>query len=129
MESWSYLLAAALDWDPRQGKRNPADLVKQKNAHLKGIRTRMDEGVHENATFAYHSFNGLIKILDRKSKKLEFVQLRGLNQARKLLVKAGELSEYRFALAILSGKVERVDRVIAQGSVTDVSNCRLSCMR
>jgi len=76
----------------------------------------MDEGVHENATFAYHSFNGLIKILDRKSKKLEFVQLRGLNQARKLLVKAGEISEYkRFALAISSGKVERVDRVIAQG--------------
>jgi hypothetical protein len=76
----------------------------------------MDEGVHENAKFAYHSFNGLSKILDRKSKKLEFFQLRGLNQARKLLIKAGELSEYkRFALAISSEKVERVDRVIAQG--------------
>ena len=76
----------------------------------------MDEGVHENATFAYHSFNGLVEILNRKSKKLEFVQLHGLNQARKLLVKAGELSEYkRFVLAISSGKVERVDRVIAQG--------------
>ena len=88
----------------------------QKNTHLKGIRTRMDEGVHESTNFAYHSFNGLIKILDRKSKKLEFVQLRGLNQARKLLIKAGELSEYkRFALAISSGKVDRVDRVIAQG--------------
>ena len=53
---------------------------------------RMDEGVHENATIAYHSFNGLTKILDHKSKKLDFSQLRGLNQARKLLVKAGELS-------------------------------------
>jgi len=79
---------------------------------------RMDEGIHENTTFAYHSFNGLIKILDRKSKKLKFVQLCGLNQVQKLLVKAGELSEYkRFALAISSGKVERVDRVIAQGLV------------
>ena len=53
---------------------------------------RMDEGVHENATIAYHSFNGLTKILDHKSKKLDFSQLRGLNQTRKLLVKAGELS-------------------------------------
>ena len=41
----------------------------------------MDEGVHENATFAYHSFNGLVEILNRKLKKLEFVQLHGLNQA------------------------------------------------
>jgi len=78
----------------------------QNNTHLKGIRRRMDEGVHENATFAYQSFNGLIKILDRKSKKLEFVQLRGLSQARKLLIKAGEYK--RFALAISSGKVERL---------------------
>jgi len=76
----------------------------------------MDEGIHENATFAYHSFNGLIKILDCKLKKLEFVQLCGLNQARKLLIKAGELSEYKqFSLVISSGKVEQVDWVIAQG--------------
>jgi len=88
----------------------------RKNVSLKGICTRMDEGVHENARFPYHSFNGLIKLLDRKIKRLEFLQLQGLNQARKLLVKAGELSEYkRFVLAISSGKVERVDRVIAQG--------------
>ena len=76
----------------------------------------MDEGVHENATFAYHSFNGLIKTLDHKLKKLEFVQLRGLNQAWKLPAKVGELSNYKqFALAISSGKVEWVDWVIAQG--------------
>jgi hypothetical protein len=78
----------------------------------------MDEGVHGNATYAYHSFNGLIKILDRKSKKLEFVQLHRLSQVQKLLVKARELFEYKqFALAISSGKVEQVDRVIAQGLV------------
>jgi len=76
----------------------------------------MDGGVHENAMFAYHNFNGLMKILDRKSKKLEFSHIWGLNQARKLLVKAGELSEYkRFALATSSGKVDRVERVIVQG--------------
>jgi hypothetical protein len=73
---------------------------------------------NENTTYAYHSFNGLIKILDCKSKKLEFVQLHGLNQAQKLLVKAGELSEYKqFSLAISSGKMEWVDWVITQGLV------------
>lgn len=76
----------------------------------------MDEDIHENSTFAYHSFNGLIKTLDHKLKKLEFVQLQGLNQAWKLLAKVGELSDYKwFALAISSGKVEWVDRVIVQG--------------
>ena len=48
----------------------------------------MDEDIHENSTFAYHSFNGLIKTLDHKLKKLEFVQLPGLNQAWKLLAKS-----------------------------------------
>ena len=76
----------------------------------------MDGGVHENATFAYHGFNGLIKILDHKSKKLECAQLRGLNRARGPLVKDGELSEYkRIALVISSGNVGRVKRVIVQG--------------
>jgi len=84
------MLAAAMDLDPQQGIHNPAERVRisEKNIHLKGICTRMDGGAHENAMFAYHNFNGLMKILDRKSKKPEFSQLRGLNQARKLLVKA-----------------------------------------
>lgn len=83
-----------MDLDPQQGIHSPAERVRiyETNKNLKETCMRMDEGVHENATIAYHSFNGLTKILDHKSKKLDFSQLRGLNQARKLLVKAGELS-------------------------------------
>lgn len=85
-----------------------------KNKKLKNILRRMEEGIHENAGFAYHGIAGLQQMLHRKNEQIEFYRLRGLNQARKLLAKATALSDYKCLLmAIASGKVCRIDRLIS----------------
>ena len=84
-----------------------------KNKSLEGIRTRLVDGVHQNAQFLYHGFSGLHEVLRRKDEQIEFYRLRGLNRARTLLGKATALSDYKwFMVAIASGKVARVDRLI-----------------
>jgi hypothetical protein len=51
-----------------------------------------------------------------KKQLIEFYQLRGLNQAKKLLVKAAALSDQkRLLMAIASGRVSRVNRLINIG--------------
>jgi hypothetical protein len=87
-----------------------------KNPSLEGIRTRLKDGVHENAQYAYHGTEGYQQLLHRKDVQNEFYRLRGLNQAKKLLGKATALSDYkRFVVAIASGKVEQIDRVLQRG--------------
>ncbi|KAF8159901.1 hypothetical protein B0H34DRAFT_843620 [Crassisporium funariophilum] len=87
-----------------------------KNKTLEGILTRMKDTVHENAGFAYHGFGALQDILRRKNQTIEFYRLRGLNQARKVLSKAMALSDQkRLLMAIASGKVSRVDRLLSIG--------------
>jgi hypothetical protein len=86
------------------------------NKTLEGMLTRLEEGVNEKLAFAYHSFRGLIEILHRKNRQIEFYRLRGLNQARRLLSRTTALSDQkRLLMAIASGKVNRVDRLIAIG--------------
>jgi len=76
----------------------------------------MKEGVHANVPYAYHGFSGLQEIIDRKNQQIEFYRFRGLNQAKKLLGKAAALSEQkRLLMAIASGEVQRVDRIISIG--------------
>ena len=76
----------------------------------------MDEGLHENSLFAYYGFTGLQELLQKKNQLVKFHRLHGLNQARKLLSKATALSDQkRLLMAIASGKVNRVDRVISLG--------------
>jgi hypothetical protein len=87
-----------------------------KNKMLEGILTCLEEGANENASFAYHGFHALIEMLHRKNRQIEFYPLRGLNQARKLLSRTTALSEQkRLLMTIASGKVNRVDRLIAIG--------------
>lgn len=87
-----------------------------KNETLSNILTRMEDGAHENALFAYHGFSGLQEILHCNNQLIEFYRLRGLNQAKKLLVKAAALSDQkRLLMAIASGKASRVDRLINIG--------------
>ena len=87
-----------------------------KNKTLEGILTHLEEGVSENLAFAYHGFRGLIEMLHRKNHQIEFHRLRGLNQARKLLYRTTALSDQkRLLIAIASGKVNHVDRLIAIG--------------
>ena len=87
-----------------------------KNETLESILTRIEGGIHENAGFAYHGFSGLQEILRRKNQLIEFYRLRGLNQAKKLLIKAAALSDQkRLLMAIASGRASRVDRLINIG--------------
>ena len=87
-----------------------------KNQTLEGIRTRINEGVHKNSALTYHGFSGLQDLLHRKNKPIEFYRMQGLNQARKLLSKATALMDHkRLLMAIVSGKISRVDRLISIG--------------
>ena len=87
-----------------------------RNETLGNILMRMKDGTHENVGFAYHGFSGLQEILHRKNRLVEFYRLRGLNQAKKLLVKAAALSDQkRLLMAIASGRASRVDRLIDIG--------------
>ncbi|KAF8170592.1 hypothetical protein BJ912DRAFT_1025317 [Pholiota molesta] len=86
------------------------------NSTLEGIRTRMEKGVHQNSTFAYHGIGGLQEMLRRKNQQIEFYNLHSLNQARKLLGKVAALSDQkRLLMAISSGEVQHIDRVISIG--------------
>ena len=51
-----------------------------KNEKLENILRRMEEGIHENAGFAYHVFSGLQQMLHHKNQQIKFYRLRGLNQ-------------------------------------------------
>ncbi|KAG6847748.1 hypothetical protein H0H93_006221 [Arthromyces matolae] len=88
------------------------DLVS--NKQLVGIISRMENGVHENLQYPYHGFATLIEVVNRKNARINHLELRGLNQSRKLLVSARTLSYHkRFQISIASGEVERVDRLVA----------------
>src|ERR1700678_1323344 len=87
-----------------------------KNETLNNILMRIEEGIHERTGFVYHGFSGLHNILHRKNQLIVFYRLRGDNQARKLLSKVAALSnQKRILMAIASGKVSRVDRLISIG--------------
>lgn len=88
----------------------------KENKMLEGIIWRMANGVHKNATFAYHGISGLTDVLRRKDKQIVFYKLRGLNQAKKLLSAATSLTEQKRLLnAIASGRVSRVDHLLSIG--------------
>ncbi|KAF8165869.1 hypothetical protein B0H34DRAFT_671602 [Crassisporium funariophilum] len=80
------------------------------NATLQGILTCIEDGIHENAGFAYHGFGGLQQMLHRKNQRIKFYKLQGLNQAWKLLGKAAALSEQKqLLMAISSGETKQLD--------------------
>ncbi|KDR67270.1 hypothetical protein GALMADRAFT_47197, partial [Galerina marginata CBS 339.88] len=87
-----------------------------KNETLEQMKERIKLGVHENATFAYHGFGGLHDLLHKKTMQIKFHRFRSLNQAKKLLSKATALShQKRLIMAIASGKVNQIDRLLSIG--------------
>ena len=77
---------------------------------------RIENGTHRNSTLPWNSFNELQEKIREKNQLIEFYRLRGLNQARKLLGQAAALSDdKRLLMAIASGKVNQVDRVLSIG--------------
>jgi hypothetical protein len=73
----------------------------------------MQDGVHTSAPFHYHGVGGLITVLREKTGNVRALRLRGLNNARKLVVKVRALDLHKqFIMAIGSTKVERIERLI-----------------
>ncbi|KAF8802080.1 hypothetical protein BYT27DRAFT_7226487 [Phlegmacium glaucopus] len=88
--------------------------VNAKNKTLEKILTRINEGVHENAGYAYYGFSGLSEVLHCRTQQLRISELRALNQAKTLLSKATVLSDQKWLLmAIVSGKANRVDHILS----------------
>ncbi|KAK7007633.1 hypothetical protein R3P38DRAFT_2553314 [Favolaschia claudopus] len=80
---------------------------------VEGILYRAEHGTPANTSYAYYSFNGLTELIRRKNQQLQELRLKGLNNARKLLVQARSLSDHkRLVRAIASGVVQNVERVI-----------------
>jgi hypothetical protein len=78
-----------------------------KNRNLNGILQRIKKGVHKNTRLAYHSVEGLIMLVRRKTNKVRALQLRKLNEAHKLAGKAVALDALKqWVMAVGSGKVE-----------------------
>ncbi|KAJ6527860.1 hypothetical protein DFH09DRAFT_1327969 [Mycena vulgaris] len=109
-----YLTARTCTRKQRAGHSNCtpcADL--EKNSMLKGMISRSAEGVHENANLMYQPPAALVEIVRQKNVLIQSLRLRLLTNARNLLTQTKSLSDHkRFVLAIGSGKVQRVDRVV-----------------
>ena len=76
------------------------------------LKTKASRGL-SNSPYSYYGASGLQEVLHQQVDRITFLQLRGLNQMRALLGKATALSDYkRLVIAIASGKVARVSRVI-----------------
>ncbi|PPQ83076.1 hypothetical protein CVT26_011922 [Gymnopilus dilepis] len=85
-----------------------------RNKTLEGILVRMEDGIPETTQYAYHGIDGLIQLLHRKSEQSEFHRLRGLNYTKSLLRKSTALDDHkRFLVAVASGNMMRVDRLIS----------------
>jgi ribosomal protein L30/L7E len=87
--------------------------VLTENKKLRGILQRIKTGVHENTPLTYHSVGGLVALARRKTGLLKVLRLRRLNDTRKLAGKAVALDDMKqWVMAIGSGKVEHVDRLV-----------------
>ena len=81
-----------------------------KNADVIGIMNRMQDGVHISAPFHYHGVGGLITVLHKKSGNVRALHLRGLNNAKKLVIKVHTLEMHKqFIMVIRSSKVEHIE--------------------
>jgi hypothetical protein len=73
----------------------------------------MEIGVQENTILAYHSIGSLITLARRKQGEIKVLHLQKLNDSLMLARKAVTLEDYeKWVMAVDSGKVERVDRLV-----------------
>ncbi|KAF8997362.1 hypothetical protein BDZ89DRAFT_1122423 [Hymenopellis radicata] len=83
---------------------------------LKGILSRMRNGLSESTRLEYSSHRQLVERYRRKEGVVNGLKLQGLNDAKLLRGKATALSDYkRLVVAFRSGKVEGVDRILRVG--------------
>lgn len=106
---------------PDAGPCNACVYLSKHDGNLAGIRERLETGVHENSRLVYHGIGNLVKIIRAKTGEIRALRLRKLNDAAKLTRKAVTIDHLKqFVMAVASGKVERVDRLVrtalAQGA-------------
>lgn len=98
--------------DGDSGPCNSCKLLTE-NGNLQGVLQRIKTGVHENTHLRYHSVGGLVTLVRRKTGEIKALRLKRLNDARKLTGKASAIDDMkRWVMAIGSGKVERIDRLV-----------------
>ncbi|KAJ8518371.1 hypothetical protein ONZ45_g4578 [Pleurotus djamor] len=122
--TWSYavrddkltLFGAECTGVVQSRKRCQSCAALKDNRILVGILERMKEGVHENTRLAYFGPGDLMQIARKRGAQVERLRLQGLNSAHQLIRKAATLDiQKALIMAIGSGKVERVERVIKAG--------------
>lgn len=89
----------------------------QDSTLLQKISERIKDGtVSDSIPFAYRSIAQLRATLKHKDDLINFFRLRGLNQAKSLVVRSNSLAEYkRFMVAISKGTYGNVERLIRIG--------------
>ncbi|KAJ7181372.1 hypothetical protein C8R43DRAFT_1101284 [Mycena crocata] len=110
-----YLTSRNCTGSSRSGHKNCSPCADLKNnTTLKGIISRSEEGVHENANLMYQPPAALAEIIRRNYAHVQGLRLGVLTSSRKLLTQASSLSDYkRFVVAVGSGEVKRADRVVS----------------
>ncbi|KAF8176492.1 hypothetical protein BJ912DRAFT_857405 [Pholiota molesta] len=87
--------------------------LRDRDPNLAGIIQRFETGVHENSRLVFNGVGSLINIVRRKTGEVRALRLRKLNDATKLAGKAVAIDHLKqWVMAVGSGKVERVDRLV-----------------
>ncbi|TFK58449.1 hypothetical protein BDN72DRAFT_739650, partial [Pluteus cervinus] len=102
---------------PRHGTNQCAACRElSKNDVVINLLQRVEDGVHENAPLIYHGIGSLMDITRQKNTYINKLQLKGLNDARKIVSRGVLLETHKqWIMAIGSGRVERVDRLVRAG--------------
>jgi hypothetical protein len=83
------------------------------NQYIQKIVARITNGIHENTPLIYHGIGGLIETVHRKTKAIDVLRLRRLNDLRNLIGKEGIINIHKqLLLAISSQRISRVDHVL-----------------
>ena len=99
----------------RNGRCKRCDGLRS-NEHLQKIDARLRNGVHENANLVYHGVGGLVDIVHRKTRTIDLLRLRRLNDLKKLVGKEGAIDMHKqMLLAISSQRIPRVGHVLRVG--------------
>ncbi|KAI0736220.1 hypothetical protein C8Q72DRAFT_756447, partial [Fomitopsis betulina] len=85
------------------------------NLMLTGIKEHMQDGVHENTPFHFHSFDSTTEILRHKNVQLEHLRFNKLNHTRKYLARGRSLDGYkRFVMSVSHSDMHaRVHKVVS----------------
>ena len=83
---------------------------------VKGILTRIVEGMNKNTLLAYQPIGGLVELVRCKNNSLEVLRLTNLTMARKLVVWAQTLDAHKkFVMVLGDSNINQLDTLIRAG--------------